>query len=67
MRALKPPIIVTDVQKKRSGMQGFDKFVIVPGELIQEMIAGFEAGSLYLTQTLDKQDKMLDKQDQTIS
>ena len=51
------------MQTKQSDVQGFEKFVIIPGEMIQEMIAGFETGSLYLSKILDQNEQMSSKQD----
>ncbi len=45
----------------------FKTFKIVTSSLAEEMIEGFGTGALYLDKIMSTQNKMLDKQDQTIN
>ena len=80
IRSVDYPITIDDIQTEYSDPRGEYKntFRIITGDLAQEMFEGFATGYMYLdkiageirssTKTLsDKQDQMIDKQDQTIA
>jgi len=62
------PIRVKDIDVQYSEDAGrFRTFRIVPGDMASEMVKGFATGAMYLSRIDQKQDRMLDKQDQTVT
>ena len=67
IRSMKPPAMVEDVGVEYSEAKRLTKFEMILGDQLQEMVEGFATGAAYMALLLEKQDQMLDKQDQTIS
>ena len=68
IRSFKEPIVVQDVEVSHADGTGeLKSFRIVSGDLADEMVEGFGTGLAFLQRLDSKQDKMLDKQDQTIT
>lgn len=67
IRHVEEPALVKDVEVSYGEATGeFKSFKIVAGDLKEELIEGLSTGHMLLMKSLDKQDQMLNKQDQTV-
>ena len=67
IRDFKEPITVSKVKIEYSEPSGqFKCFSIISGDVLKELVEGFSTGAMYLDDINNKQDKMLDKQDETL-
>ena len=67
IRYVEEPALVKDIEVSYGEATGeFKSFKIVAGDLKEELIEGLSTGHMLLMKSLNKQDQMLDKQDQTV-
>lgn len=67
IRHVEEPALVKDIEVSYGEATGeFKSFKIVAGDLKEELIEGLSTGHMLLMKSLNKQDQMLDKQDQTV-
>jgi len=64
----KEPILVESIDVSYEEPTGeFKAFKIITGSLEDEMVEGFSTGAMYFNIVINKQDLMLEKQDQTLA
>ncbi len=68
LRRAPPPMGVESAEIRYSGATGeFKSFSVVAGDLSQEMVEGFSTGAAYFEVMFQKQDQLLQKQDETLA
>ncbi len=68
MRNFGEPVVVKGIKVSRQKATGeFRSFRIVVGDMLAEMVEGFDTGNMHFEISHRKQDQMLDKQDQMIA
>ena len=65
--AVEPAIVEDALVSYQKATGEFKSFSIMPGDILKEMVAGFATENALLVRSNEKQDGMLEKQDQTVS
>ena len=65
--AVEPAIVEDALVSYQKATGEFKSFSIMPGDILKEMVEGFATENALLVRSNEKQDGMLEKQDQTVS